>query len=213
MRRVEDVTPDEILSFWFPDGIGEASVEEVSAFFDSRMHGGMDDAICQDYADATLAAAKGRYDHWDATSEGRLALILLLDQFPRSLWRDTPAAFGQDIKATRVAIAGIKHGHYEELQSVVHRQFYLICLYHCEGPDHLERLDLSMRLNEDFRAIAPPGYEEMIERGLAHAKRGREIIQQFGRHPHRNEILGRVSTPDELIYIENGDFPHLKKQE
>ena len=209
MRDTADVTPDEILSFWYPDGLADAPREEVLAFWHSRMQGGMDEAICQDYADVTRAAAEGRLDYWADTARGRLALILVLDQFPRSLWRDTPAAFGQDIKATRIALEGIRNGHYSELKYIFERQFYNICISHCEGPDHLERMDLIIRLNEEFAEIARDGEEEMVERGIEQSRRVRGIIERFERHPHRNPILGRVSTPEERAYIETGDFPHV----
>lgn len=211
MRDETDVTPEDILSFWFPENLADAPEEEVLAFWQSRMQGGMDEAICRDFARVTRAAAEGRLDHWAETARGRLALILVLDQFPRSLWRDTPGAYGQDIKAARLALEGLQNGHYEAFPHTFQRQFYIICISHCEGPDHLQRMDLCIRLNQDFAEIARDGEEDMIERGVAQARRVRDIIARFGRHPHRNPILGRVSTPDELSYIETGDFPHVRK--
>lgn len=212
MRDVAEVTPEEIISFWYPDGLEDAPRDDVLAFWRSRMHGGMDEAIIRDYADVAEAAAAGHYDHWADDAWGRLALILVLDQFPRSLWRDTPKAYGQDIKATRLALEGLKNGHYEALPYIFHRQFYVICISHCEGPDHLERMDLCVQMNKDFAKIARPGEDEAVANGTAQAERVRGIIERFGRHPHRNPIYGRVSTPDELTYIETGDFPHVRKE-
>lgn len=205
-----DVTPEGIQAFWFPEGINEASQDEVGNFWATRMHGGMDEAICRDYRDVTLAAAEGRLDHWAASPMGRLSLILVLDQFPRSLWRDTPAAYGQDIKSTRLALEGLENGHYDALPDPFRRQFYIICISHCEGPDHLQRMDTCLRLNEDFAKITRPDQQQLVENGIAQVKRVRGIIERFGRHPHRNSILGRISTPDELAYIETGDFPHVR---
>lgn len=213
MRDATEVRPEDILSFWFPDNLNSVSEEEAGAFWSSRMQGGMDEAICRDYPDLTRAAAEGRLDRWSETSGGRLALILLLDQFPRSLWRDTPAAYGQDIKATRLALEGVRNGHYEALPDIFRKQFYIICISHCEGPDHLERMDLCVRLNEDFRTIARDDQQGMVERGMAQSNRVRGIIERFGRHPHRNPILGRISTPDEQAYIDTGDFPHVNLPE
>lgn len=213
MHDPGDVTPGDILSFWFPADLAKASDEDNANFWTTRMQGGMDDAIIRDYPKVTRAAAEGQLDHWAETAEGRLALILVLDQFPRSLWRDTPAAYGQDIKAARLALKGLENGHYKALPYMFQRQFYVICISHCEGPDHLERMDLCIRLNEDFRHIIKPGQEDRVERGLAQARRVRGIIERFGRHPHRNPILGRISTPAELAYIAEGDFPHVRKPE
>lgn len=75
-------------------------------FFEERMQGGMDEIIISKLAGLTMAAATGKLDHWAETARGCLALMIALDQFPRSLWRDTPASFGQNIKATRLALEG-----------------------------------------------------------------------------------------------------------
>lgn len=210
MATWQEVTPDDILSFWFPPGLAEADEETINAFWHSRMQGGMDAAIVDRYADLTPAAAEGRLDDWAGTPEGRLALILVLDQFPRSLWRDSPGAFAQDIKACRLALDGVANGHFDALPDMHRRQFYIICISHCEGPDHLERMDLCVRLNEGFLKAAKRDMDrEFAEQGLAQTRRIREIIERFGRHPHRNPILGRISTPAEQAYIDTGDFPHL----
>lgn len=211
IRRWQDVTPDDILRFWFPEGLAEADEETIGAFWHSRMQGGMDAAIIRDHADVSRAGAEGRLDHWAETAAGRLALILVLDQFPRSLWRDSPGAFGQDIKACRIALEGLANGHFDALPDMHRKQFYIICISHCEGPDHLERMDLCIRLNGDFLAAAQSEQDRgLAQQGLDQAHRVRSIIERFGRHPHRNPILGRISTPDEQAYIDTGDFPHLR---
>lgn len=209
-RGPASIGPQEVLDFWFPAGLDEADRDAVRAFFRSRMQGGMDAVIIAGFADVALAAAKGQFDHWAATPEGRLALILALDQFPRSLWRDTPAAFAQDIRATRIALEGIANGHYHALPELYRRTFYIIAIGHCEGPDHIARMDLLIRLASDtLSAETAPWRREALESTLAQCRRIREVVAQFGRHPHRNAILGRISTPDEEAYIRAGDFPHL----
>ena len=214
MRDWRDVISDEILGFWFPEGLAEADEQTVRAFWTSRMQGGMDEAIIRDYADTARAAAEGRFDHWAGSAHGRLALILALDQFPRSLWRDSPAAFGQDFKSCRLALEGLKNGHYDALEHFHEKQFYVICISHCEGPDHLERMDLCVSLNEDMLNSARTDVARMsAESGLAQAQRVRDIILRFGRHPHRNPIYGRISTPAEQAYIDAGDFPHVRGAE
>ena len=206
------MTPEEILDFWFPEGLASADEEAIGAFWHSRMQGGMDQAIIGEYADLTIAAAESRLDHWAESADGRLALVLALDQFPRSLWRDEPGAYGQDIKACRLALEGIDNGHYQALPDMHRRQFYVICISHCEGPDHLERMDLCIKLNAAFLADATRDIDRgLAERALQQAHRVRGIIERFGRHPHRNLILGRISRPDEQAYIDTGDFPHVQR--
>ena len=143
----------------------------------------------------------------------RLALLIALDQFPRSLWRDTPAAYAQDIKACRLCLEGIENGHYAALGNMWEQQFYVIAISHCEGPDHLSRMDLCQQLTRDAMATLPPEIAEMGAIAIEQGDRVRSIIERFGRHPHRNAVLGRPSTPDEQAYIDAGDFPHQRKIE
>ena len=157
----------------------------------------------------TEAAACGRLDHWAETPHGRLALILALDQFPRSLWRDTPAAYAQDIKAVRLALEGKQNGHFDALAHPWEKQFYNIAIAHCEGPGHLARMDDVLASVEEIAAQAPDHLRDFYGLGVEHNETVREIIARYGRHPHRNPILGRVSTPDEEAYIATGDFPHV----
>ena len=205
-----DFTPDLVLDLWFPANGHQNAIETHGQFWDERMQGGIDDRICNDFAELTKSAAAGALDHWKETPRGRLALLIALDQFPRSLWRDTPAAFAQDIKATRIALEGIKNGDFDELEPW-EQAFFVIAISHCEGPEHLERFEsispivrqISKRLSGPLADMAQ-GFIDQNERVLGN-------IRRFGRHPHRNVIYGRVSTPDELEYIAEGDFPHLRK--
>jgi uncharacterized protein (DUF924 family) len=205
-----DYRPEQVLDLWFPDDGHWETPEAHAAFWQTRMHGGMDEIICRDFSGLTVAAAQGLLDDWAETPRGRLALLIALDQFPRSLWRDTPAAFGQDIKSARLALDGVRLGHFDALEPSWERQFYVIALFHCEGPDHLDRLDLCADLTERVVAAALPQLRERVEAtARGQFARGRAVIECFGRHPHRNPIYGRVSTPEEQAYIDLGDFPHL----
>jgi uncharacterized protein (DUF924 family) len=203
--------PRQVLDFWFADEGQDASAEARNAWMTRRMQGGMDAAICSTFADLTLAAARGDLDGWAATPEGRIALIVALDQFPRSLWRDTPAAFGQDIRSCRLALEGIANGHFDALPHTWQMIFYIICISHCEGPDHLERMHALDRVVDRYCARLAPQHAASGDRLRAQHARVTAIIERFGRHPHRNPILGRVSTPDEEAYIAAGDFPHVPK--
>lgn len=203
--------PKEVLDFWFPDTGFWQSSEAFGEWIFHRMQGGVDAHICEHFADLTTAAAQGLLDSWAQTPRGRLALLLALDQFPRSLWRGTPGAYAQDIKANLVALEGIENGHFTALQPW-ERLFYVIALSHCEGPDHLARFDVIDRVAEEIIADLPPALAPLGDQLRAQHKSVRDVIERFGRHPHRNPIYGRVSTPQELAYIETGDFPHVKSK-
>lgn len=200
--------PEDVLDFWFPDNGHEKDPETHMAFWTERMQGGMDDRIIAEFADLTRAAAAGKLDHWAETPRGRLALLIALDQFPRSLWRDTPAAYAQDIKATRLALEGIENGHFDALKPW-EQTFFIVACSHCEGPDHLERMQRLDPVVERICASQPPQLAPRADRLRSQHNRVKGIIARFGRHPHRNPIYGRVSTPDEEAYIAEGDFPHV----
>lgn len=208
---MSDYDPQEILDFWFPeDGFWE-SRERFGDWITHRMQGGVDDHICTHFTELTKAAAQGLLDHWADTPRGRLALLIALDQFPRSLWRDTPGAFAQDIKANLLVIEGINNGHFAALKSW-EKLFFVIALGHCEGPDHLQRFDLIEAISEELISELPEALDYAGDQIRAQNKRIRGIIERFGRHPHRNPIYGRVSSPEEEAYIATGDFPHVAEK-
>ena len=200
--------PEDVLDFWFPDTGHWHDPETHAAFWFERMQGGMDARIISDFADLTRAAARGELDHWAETPRGRLALLIALDQFPRSLWRDTPGAYAQDIKATRLALDGIANGHFDEL-TPWEQTFFIVACSHCEGPDHLERMERLDPVVERIMASLPPQLAPRADRLRSQHDKVKGIIARFGRHPHRNPIYGRVSTPEEEAYIAEGEFPHV----
>ncbi|WP_170607589.1 DUF924 family protein [Ruegeria arenilitoris] len=206
-----DPRATQVLDLWFPDSGHWNSAQAHLNFWDERMQGGMDNVICSEFADLTQAGARGELDAWAETPRGRMALILVLDQFPRSLWRDTPGAFGQDIKACRLCLEGIGNGHYQSLPVPWERMFYVISIGHCEGPDHLERMDLCIRLVDEMEPIWPEALAPLADGANGQNKTVRGVIERFGRHPHRNAVLGRTSTAAEEVYIAAGEFPHQRK--
>lgn len=202
---------DGILDFWFPEGT--ALDVDGRAHYDLwmwRMRGGADQEIIARYSDTTDRASRGDFDAWAQDAHGRLALIIVLDQFPRSVWRDTARAFAQDEKALALALEGYSNGHYEALETPWYKTIYNLPLGHCEGPDHLDRLDLCIKLAQDIADETPPhlkpGYDFMASQPVE----VRKVIAAYGRHPHRNAALGRVSTPDEEVYLAEGRFPHRR---
>jgi uncharacterized protein (DUF924 family) len=140
------------------------------------------------------AAARGELDAWAATPEGALALLILLDQFPRNCFRGSAHTYATDEKARTVARHAVQAGFDEAVEPAL-RAFMYMPFMHSE---QLDDLDTAVRLFE--RAGA--GYEE----NLRFAKHHRAIVERFGRFPHRNAILGRESTPEEIQFLEEGGF-------
>ncbi|MFA7584872.1 MAG: DUF924 family protein [Novosphingobium sp.] len=201
----------DVLDFWFPEGCAaDVSSEVHLRHWSWRMHGGADRAIVARFAELTELAASGGLDHWALDVEGRLALIVVLDQFPRSLWRDSPRAFAQDAAALELAMAGLENGHYAALRTPWGKIAHTQPLGHCEGPDHLDRIDLLIRLREEVAASAPDQLQPIYRSLVDQARAVREVIAVFGRHPHRNPVLGRQSTLAEQTYIAKGGFPHSR---
>lgn len=201
----------EVLDFWFPEGRSlDVDAGAHGNHWSWRLHGGADDTIVARFSDLTTRAAAGDLDGWTAQAEGRLALIIVLDQFSRSLWRGSARAFAQDPAALALAMQGLSNGHYAALSAPWYKIVYSQPLGHCEGPDHLERVDRLIRLREAIAADAPvhlqPTYHSLVKQ--AHKVRG--VIAAFGRHPHRNPVLGRPSSAAEDAYIAKGEFPHVQ---
>jgi uncharacterized protein (DUF924 family) len=152
-------------------------------------------------------ARKGELDHWAETPRGRLALIIVLEQFSRNVYRGSPLSYAQDEKALELAVEGIDSGMDREL-SPMERIFFWMPLGHSEDLALQERV---VRHQEEEAANAPPHLRAMAEFGISQAKAARDVIARFGRHPHRNEILGRDSTPEELEYLRTETPPHMRR--
>ena len=200
---------DEVLRFWFPDSL-EEDLETHGRRSAWRMRGGADEEIVARFTGLTEQAAAGAFDHWSDDARGRLALIVLLDQFSRSVWSGSPRAFAQDPKALALALEGLENGHYGALSTPWEQSTYQLSLGHCEGPDHLARLDRAHALAQEILESTPdhlrPIYAFGVEQKILH----RRVIDTFGRYPHRNDVLARTSTPEEAAYVAEGQFPHRR---
>jgi uncharacterized protein (DUF924 family) len=201
--------PEEVLSYWFPEDLADADMETLRRHGQRWMAGGpeVDREITERFGDVLERARRGELDHWAETPRGRLALIIVLDQFSRNIYRGSPLSYSQDEKALELALEGIDLGMDRELASV-ERNFFWLPLGHSES---LALQDRSVLHAEEEVANAPPGLEPMYEFGVSQARAARNVIARFGRHPHRNEILGRTSTPEELEYLRTETPPHLRK--
>jgi uncharacterized protein (DUF924 family) len=188
---------EEILDYWLGGDIQQKS----------RMWFTRDEAVDADirarFGALYQRAAAGEFDYWADMPRGRLALIILLDQFSRNLHRDSPAAFASDRKAQELCVEGIDRGDDRQL-SALERWFFYMPLQHAEDLDLQER---SVRAFEDLAADAAPEHATLVQGGLDYARRHRDVIARFGRFPHRNEVLGRDSTAEEREHLaEHGGF-------
>jgi uncharacterized protein (DUF924 family) len=137
------------------------------------------------------AAARGELAQWQSTAEGALALVLLLDQFPRNAFRGTARMYDTDAMARKVANTAFAAGYDQGIERDL-RKFFVLPFAHSEDLADQERaVALARRIGPD---------------DLAHAQHHRDIVRRFGRFPHRNAILGRESTAEEREYLANGGY-------
>lgn len=198
-----------VLEFWFPEGNSlDIDADVHRSHWSWRMRGGADDDITARFAELTVEGAAGNLDHWASDPEGRLALIIVLDQFSRSVWRGNAHAFAQDKAALALAMNGLLNGHYDALSTPWFKVVHGLPLGHCEGLDHLQRLDLLIGLREEIAAEAPTHLQPIYRSLVKQALDVKQVIAAFGRHPHRNQVLGRRSSRAEVAYLKEGDFPH-----
>jgi uncharacterized protein (DUF924 family) len=197
--------PERVLAFWFPD-LSDADHARMVRQFEWWFRGGADAAIAERFTPLLERAARGDLDHWSVQPRSRLALIIVLDQFPRSLYRDTARAYAQDPKALALALEGIRIGHHAG-QTPWEKTFFLLPLGHSEELAHLER---AVALADELAAAAPPEFRKLLEHSASQARGHRDVIARFGRQPHRNALLGRQSTADELEYLARGELVHKR---
>ena len=177
---------EEILAFWF----GPAPHATRGVWF--RKDAAFDTEIADRFGAALEAALDGAFAEWTGTPHGTLARVLLLDQFARNMFRDTPRAYAGDAKALAMATAAVDAGHDRALDRF-ERWFLYMPFEHAENPAAQER---SLAL---FGALAA----ESGDRGaLEWAEKHAAIVRRFGRYPHRNAILDRASTPEEIVFLQ-----------
>lgn len=175
--------PADVLAFWFEDEPAQFRDQwftQAAAF----------DAACCRFTAAIRHARTGRFDHWAATPRGALALIILLDQLSRNVFRGAAEAFAADAKARSVA-RGIIASGFDSVLTPVERMFVYLPFEHSES---LADQDESVRLHEALRHETGP-------KNIDYAYRHRDVIRRFGRFPHRNAALGRSNTPEEADYL------------
>lgn len=191
---------DEILRFWFGEIVDGFPADDMSWLW---WAGGekIDQNIRERFGEWVVKAGDGELAAWTETAAGRLAHIILLDQFTRNIYRKSAQAFAHDADALQLTLAGIERGHDLELLPIQRIFFYMPL-------EHAEDLAMQRLCGEKFKETLAPYLDTADENGvqgyLQAAADHCAIIEQFGRFPHRNAVLGRESTPAELAYL-SGD--------
>lgn len=178
--------PLDIVGFWRSAGPRKWFAKDA----------GFDSMIALKFEQTHYRAAQRRYDKWAETPEGALALLILLDQFPRNLYRGTAHAFATDPLARTFARAALAAGHDQAVEAKL-RPFFYLPFEHSESlADQEFCVELCAALQADS------GDENTIKWALEH----RDVIARFGRFPHRNAVLGRETTPEEQVFLDEGGF-------
>ena len=172
---------DRVLAFWFEDGFDKRR----KAWF--AKNADFDAQIRTQFWDDVEKASKGEFDKFSETPKGALALMIFLDQFPRNIFREDPKAFATDAKALKISKQAIANGLDANL-SIFQKIFFYLPFEHSENMDDQ---------NQAVELCQALGDEDYLKYAIAH----RNVIEKFDRFPHRNKVLGRVSTADEIEFL------------
>jgi len=189
--------PESVLAFWFgaPGSAAEVSGRQSKLWFGKSPANDL--AVSERFTATLTAATAGRLDHWADTPRGRLALVIVLDQFPHHIHRDQPQAFATDPQSLALSLAALETGEDRQL-APIERVFLYLPLEHAESLDLQER---SVSLYEQLAREAAAEERALFDNFLGYARKHRDVVARFGRFPHRNAILGRASTPDEVEFL------------
>jgi uncharacterized protein (DUF924 family) len=174
------ITPKNIIDFWYEPAIKKQ-------WFSATPE--LDQKILTQYEKLWEAAAAGELDGWCDDAKGCLALVIILDQFPLNMFRGHAKSFSSERKAVEIAWHAVKHNLDQALEKE-YRAFLYMPFMHSE---FMAEQDLSVKLFHD----------NQLDENLKFAEHHRNIVKQFGRFPHRNAILGRISTDAEIKYLES----------
>jgi len=186
-----------LLQWWFGDARSakEVAAQKGKLWFGKRDSQGLEARTR--FGELVDQALAGGLTEWAQRPEGWLALVLLLDQLPRMLFRDSPKAFSGDIRAQALVAQGIAADFDRQLQPI-QRVFIYLVLEHCE---HLAVQNECISRYIDLVAQQPESDKALFTDYLNYAEKHRKVIAQFGRFPHRNAVLGRESTAEELAFL------------
>ncbi len=200
MKTLSPPSAQDVLDFWLGDGLerGWSSDPRDELWFGGDPE--LDGRIRERFGALVERAVAGELQDWEDRIDTRLALVLLLDQFTRNVYRGQALAFAGDARAQRLSLQAHARGMDAGL-ATVGQVFLTMPLVHAED---LALQDESVRRFERLIATSPPELEERLARNLHFARLHQEIVARFGRFPHRNAALGRVSTPAEEAFLKDG---------
>ncbi|KRW58977.1 DUF924 family protein [Pseudomonas sp. TTU2014-080ASC] len=187
-----------VLDWWFGPGktAAEVSARQLPLWFGKRAS--QDAEAQQRFGHLVEQALSGQLPEWSATPDGWLAHILLLDQLPRMIYRDTPKAFAGDRLSQPLLRMGLEKGWDQQLKPIQRLFAYLVY----EHAEDLVLQDQAVELFEKLLAQVPPDEHELFAGYLDYAERHQRVIARFGRFPHRNQILGRTSSAQESAFLQ-----------
>jgi uncharacterized protein (DUF924 family) len=192
-----ETQPDSVLAFWFgpPGSAAEIAGRQRKLWFGKSPEN--DQAVARRFSTTLAAATAGQLDHWAHTPSGRLARVIVLDQFPHHIHRDQPQAFATDPQALALSLDALAAGEDQQL-APIERVFLYLPLEHAES---IAMQDRSVSLYEKLAHEAAVDERALFDDFLHYARQHRDVVARFGRFPHRNAILGRRSTPDEIEFL------------
>ncbi len=188
---------DAVLSFWFKQqSLSAPQVDRrMDVWFGEDV--AFDAQIKAEFSGDVARASEGQLDHWAKQPRGRLALIILLDQFRRNIYRNTRDAFAMDRKALQLCVQGAMEKKDRGLDPI-EKVFFYMPLQHAESAKVQAK---SCELYNKLAEAVSPTYRETFMTIAQFAELHRDIVDQFGRFPHRNKLLGRKNTPEEEEYL------------
>lgn len=195
-----DPRAEKVLDFWFRDSVqsDDAIKGRMSVWFGSDQQ--VDDAIELRFASLMESAREGGLQSWRDLPRGRLALVLLFDQFPRNVYRGTANAFATDDAALELCLKSIDDSRLLEI-SPIEQVFLLMPLQHTESETLQER---SVREFDRLLERIEPERRQYFKGFADYARLHCDIVKRFGRFPHRNAVLGRENTDEEKLYLLQG---------
>jgi uncharacterized protein (DUF924 family) len=199
-------SPEDVLRFWFP-ALAPNDPTAMPRRLEWWFRGGADAEIDRRFRPLFERAASGMLDGWADNARPRLALIIVLDQFSRTIYRADARAYAFDPKARSLTRSGIDAGHYAALDSPWEKTFFFLPLGHSED---LRDLEQAVQLAEELARDAALDQRPMLEHSASQARAHRDVVARFGRQPHRNTVLGRISTPEELEYLASAVLVHQR---